>query len=240
MRIAPPLALLALASLHSCSASRYVFDVTQSYIPPATPDQPRNATTVKGEEFDALWERVIAFFATNQIPIDTLEKASGIVVAKRIVTSLADAATFADLGQIRTTAQQVREDLSPAQFEGSANASIVRATGNVTSRSNVGEPLVFNTKADYRLSIAFNVFVRRFAGGDAIEVAINSSVAADERITLVGGTTRWSPSKIENVDVAWLLKNEPLRQGAPAQPLPRSTGAFEKMFIQHVESGARR
>lgn len=50
------------------------------YLPARNP-APREATTV-GAPFDSTWTAVVGYFASRNIPIRTIEKASGIIVAE--------------------------------------------------------------------------------------------------------------------------------------------------------------
>ena len=60
------IAALGLASCATNSAQTFTFDNTRDI----------------GASYDNTWEAVISYFATNNIPIATLEKDSGLIVAK--------------------------------------------------------------------------------------------------------------------------------------------------------------
>lgn len=61
------------AALASCATAPEVYDFPKSRVVP--------------EGKDAVWERVVEFFAANNLSIKTIEKDSGIVAAERMITS---------------------------------------------------------------------------------------------------------------------------------------------------------
>jgi hypothetical protein len=84
------LAALAAISLTACAK-----------IPPAQPPGPaptREALTVNAS-FGRTWDAVIDYFARNNIPIRTIERASGIIAADAASVDAASAVEWADCGQ---------------------------------------------------------------------------------------------------------------------------------------------
>ncbi|WP_287011309.1 hypothetical protein [Brevundimonas sp.] len=67
------LAALALLGVAGCATAPATYDVKNSEVIPASQD--------------VVWERIVGFFATNNLSIKTIEKASGIIAAERIVGS---------------------------------------------------------------------------------------------------------------------------------------------------------
>lgn len=61
------------AALASCATAPEVYDFPKSRVVP--------------DGKDAVWERVVEFFAANNLSIKTIEKDSGIVAAERMITS---------------------------------------------------------------------------------------------------------------------------------------------------------
>jgi hypothetical protein len=51
-------------------------------IPPATPPTPTPKSTYVKAPFDAVWSAVVEYFADTRIPIQTIDKASGIIASK--------------------------------------------------------------------------------------------------------------------------------------------------------------
>lgn len=64
---------------------------------PPTPAPAREATQLAAG-FSTTWEAVIDHFAENNIPISTIERASGIIATERLSVSLQDSREFADCG----------------------------------------------------------------------------------------------------------------------------------------------
>ncbi len=89
----PLFAMLTLSAMVGCAT------------PPTTVATPRTATTVNAP-FERTWNAVIDVFAEKNIPIATLDKASGFIVADAqfVGASAKDAAEWADCGKygIRT------------------------------------------------------------------------------------------------------------------------------------------
>ena len=83
------IALLCVAAIASCAAPKeYVFENTLSK--PYSSEQ----------DFDIAWQKIIKFFATNQIQIQTLEKASGIISSSMLSISPSQAELWCDCGKM--------------------------------------------------------------------------------------------------------------------------------------------
>jgi hypothetical protein len=67
--------------------------------PPAQPPTPTD--TYIRAPFDTTWQRVIGFFADSRVPIQTIEKASGLIVSTKFRLSDEQTLVWADCGRGR-------------------------------------------------------------------------------------------------------------------------------------------
>lgn len=191
IRSIPLIVVLTCATLQSCTATRFAHQMIQSYSPAAPVEVERSAVFPRGR-FDQVWESVISFFATQQISIETVEKESGIIVAKRMLMASSDATGMASLGMLETERSLLKQTMEPAQFEGSANASVVRASGRVTKQETVASSVAQTSRvASYQVAVSFNVFVSRFSETE-LRVTINTSMTPSESLKLWCGWY-WRP-----------------------------------------------
>jgi hypothetical protein len=65
-------------------------------VPPPMPPVPSN--TYVHVPFDTAWQRAIGFFADSRIPIQTIEKASGLIVSTKMRLSSSQVQRWADCG----------------------------------------------------------------------------------------------------------------------------------------------
>jgi len=219
----------------SCTATRTAHEISQAYAPPKKPEV-ENSKTFKGASFDETWEAIISFFATRQISIETLEKESGIVVAKKMLTSGSDGDGIVRLGDVTTTRQILKQWLKPSQFAGSANPGVVRATGTVTKQEAVAGSVVKTVApAACRSSVSFNVFVSRFAE-EEMKVTINVDVSTVDAMELYSAWV-WR-DYLEGAPLATTPQLISLVRSHVApnvvNPEPVTTGALEQVFLDHL------
>lgn len=190
-RVVSTVVLVVVLALQSCSAYRYGHEIKQEYLAPE-PITVENSAEFQEGSFDRVWESVIAFFASEQISIDTVEKDSGIIVARKLLTATSVGDGLADLGQVRTRRVVRKQWLKPSGFAGSLNPSYVEATGTVTKEEDLAETAVEDVRsAFYKATVAFNVFVERFAD-NRVRMVVNVNLEAAEVLPLWSGWY-WRP-----------------------------------------------
>lgn len=226
------------ATLQSCQATRVAHQISQSYTAPQAVEID-TSETFPASQHNQVWEAVVQFFATVQVPIETIEKDSGIVVARKSLAPGSDGGGFVALGEVQTTCSLLKQSMSPNGFQGSANAAHVRATGTVTAQETVeSSRYATNATAAYRASISFNAFVARFTD-DEVRLTINVTVAPAESLELYSGW-HWrnnlptdaagnAASIIAGLQAAGV-------QPQKLEPTPVSTGKLEKMLLDHVRA----
>ena len=100
------------------------------YEPPPTP-QPRDATPVNAS-MGATWDAVIDLFASRNIPIRTIERASGIIATEALRVDPDDGALWADCGGVKGAIRAGRFHPNWAIYNvlvrGDSTRSTVRAT----------------------------------------------------------------------------------------------------------------
>lgn len=227
-----------LLSFCACTATRFAHQLKQTYSAPAVVDLERSANFPAGS-FDRVWESVIAFFSTRQISIETVEKESGIIVAKQMLTASSDGGGIALLGTVSTERAILKQTMTPSQFGGSANPSIVMATGTVSKQELVQRSLTTSTKpAMYQVAVSFNVFVSRFSEAE-LKVTINSTINPAERLQIWNGWY-WAPSLSSDTpgsedEIARSLMVHHV-QPTLVEAKPVSAGTLEKALIEHLRS----
>ncbi len=224
--------------LFGCTATRVVDEVNQKYIAPEERDFERSID-FDGVEYNRVWEVIIGFFASRQISIDTIEKDSGIVVAKKMISDRSDAEAIADLGIVKSRVRKVKQWLKPSQFAGSANYWVVQSTGTVTESKPIeGTQVESEEMPSFRVAVAFNVFVERFAGG-RLRTTINTSMETTQEVELYNGWA-WSGKNDSNSVANTSEIIQRLRPHLPPSrvvPRARSKGLFEKAFLDHLRKG---
>lgn len=230
------LLLLTLPLLASCSASRIAHQVQQEYVKPE-PVEFEKTITLDIESFDRTWESIIGFFATRQIPIETIEKDSGIIVAKKIAANEEESGLIARLGEIRTTTWMVRQSMSPSRFQGSMNYWVVRSTGKVTESDVIeGSREESSEMASYRVTLSFNVFVERF-GTDQVRTTINTIVTPGRKLLVTSGWVWDNKAPTDRTLSPPEILGRLGRHGVQPKaivPVPVSSGSLETQFLEHV------
>jgi hypothetical protein len=215
--------------------------MTQSYAPVEATEAERSVVFPR-ESFDRVWESVISFFATQQISIETVEKESGIIVAKKILTARSDGGGIAALGTVQTERSLLKQSMEPSRFEGSANASFVRATGRVTAQETVASSICRSSRgASYQVAVSFNVFVARFSETE-VRVTINVNMTPVEPLQLWRGWY-WRPELSTSVpgDESSIATGLAACGVSPVkvEASPVTTGALERSLFDHLRQQVR-
>jgi hypothetical protein len=231
------LVVVACASMQSCTATRFAHQINQKYSPAAPVEVERTAVFPRGT-FDRVWESVISFFATQQISIETVEKESGIIVARRMLMASTDGAGMAALGMIETERALLKQTMEPTQFAGSANSSIVRATGRIAKQEVVASSVVRTSQgASYQVAVSFNVFVSRFSETE-LRVTINTSMTPGEPLRLWCGWY-WVPELSTDTPGGEAVMAAGLAsQGMPptvVEARPVSNGSLEESLLAYLK-----
>jgi hypothetical protein len=210
--------------------------MSQQYVADSPVEIERSVTFAHGS-FDRVWESVISFFATQQISIETVEKESGIIVAKRMLMASSNGEGIVSLGTIKSERSLLKQKLEPVQFEGSANASIVRSTGRIMREETIKPSIARSSRrASYQVAVSFNVFVARFSETE-VRLTINTSISPAEPLKLWCGWY-WRPDLREDVpgDEATIAMGL-ASSGVPPQLVeasPVSNGTLEKALLDYV------
>ena len=170
-----------------------------------------------------------------------MEKESGIIVAKKMLTADSNGDGMAALGNIVSERSLLKQWLEPSQFAGSANPGVVRSTGTVTREEPIADSVVHSTRpATYRVAISFNVFVARFSESE-LRVTVNVSMTAADSIQLSTGWF-WRPGLSEEAPgsegeiIAGLVAAGVAPIVVEAKPL--STGSLERALLDYVRQRA--
>ena len=109
--------------------------------------------------YDKVWEGVISYFAENNISIETLEKDSGIVVAKKMIANSNEVKEAFDTGYMKNETFLVKDTYQNPTFSGMANPSYVRRHWRLVSSDStiISES---QNPVNCRLNVKFNVFVK--------------------------------------------------------------------------------
>jgi hypothetical protein len=94
---------------------------------PPPPAEPRDATSVSAS-IDETWDAVIDLFATRNIPIRTIERASGIIATEGLSVDSADGLKWADCGQVGPRLIPANNAIYNVLVRGDSANSSVRAT----------------------------------------------------------------------------------------------------------------
>jgi hypothetical protein len=133
--------VLVLVSLAACT----------TYTAP-TPAPERQPTAVVAP-FDSTWQAVIDVFATRNIPIATIDKSSGIIVAQRLAVGATDALKYANCGVVETLGQRAPYYATGGDFNvlvrSSGDGSTVRVTASWRSEGGERSPMACQTTGQF-------------------------------------------------------------------------------------------
>ena len=108
-------------------------------IPPREPSPP--ADHYVRAPLDTVWQRIVTYFADSRIPIQTIDRGSGLIASTRFQLPLSLAESWADCGRASTgepTLAKLRAINNLPTFTADFNV-LVRARGDSTAvRSNIG------------------------------------------------------------------------------------------------------
>jgi len=150
--------LLLLIFVSGCSKTYTTTWNNLTYIPP-------NISNYENKKdfhasYDQVWEGVISYFAENNISIETLEKDSGIVVAKKMIANSNAVKEMFDTGYMKSETCSVENTYENPTFVGIINPTYVtRHWRHVSS----DETIISESQnpVNCRLNVKFNVFVRK-------------------------------------------------------------------------------
>jgi len=94
----------ALIAMTACTACT-------TMIPPGPPIPERQPAVVSAP-FDRTWEAAIDVFASANLPIETLDKASGLLVPRQAIYTAGDT-SYADCGVLHPNSKEYREPIGP-------------------------------------------------------------------------------------------------------------------------------
>ena len=94
---------------------------------PPPPAEPRDATSVSAS-MDETWDAVIDLFASRNIPIRTIERASGIIATEGLSVDSADGLKWADCGRVGPKSIPANNAIYNVLVRGDSANSSVRAT----------------------------------------------------------------------------------------------------------------
>lgn len=233
------LALLVLcgALCTSCTVTRTSYLIEQSYRAPEA-DPPQASRIFSAASFDAVWESVVRFFAERHHTIATIEKDSGIIVARRATGRSRQLPTVL-AGEIETTVREFRDIVTADQWEGSMNPSFVRAHGKLKERSPADrEPEVWRSRADYGVSIAWNIHVERTGAEEGVRVTVNALLEPTESLAVHNGYYIPQDGERGMAGPEALFHYEQHFRGVPdlVMPTPLSNGQFETAILDYIES----
>lgn len=117
-----------------------------SQVPPRTYPSPEPATI--SASFERTWSAVIDHFAEKSVPIRTIEKASGIIVAEQLSVSSGYGQVIADCGM---TAVGIPWDVLSASYNVRVQGDTVRSTIRVTAmfRPEIASTYPCNSRGNY-------------------------------------------------------------------------------------------
>lgn len=121
-----------------------------SYTPPAPPPAPQQH--VVHVLFDSAWTETVAFLTAAKLPIQTIERSSGLLASHGFRMTSADSAQWLDCGKINQTVFETRPDRLRmlgdftvyVRDQGDSVTVIVNLTGIVTDRTSVSAPAEHN------------------------------------------------------------------------------------------------
>lgn len=160
----------------------YRDDSFQEYVPPKL-IKIENERTYRAK-FNKVWESIISFFAYSNIPIKTLEKDSGIIVAEKTLDDVREIEDLVDVGLLRVTTRTYKVTKNNPEW-----LDTCRAMGyyvnpysyeNELSRQLYQETT--HTKdLDVKVLSTFNIFARKVRSGTNVSVNIDYKILSDSK-----------------------------------------------------------
>ena len=157
-----------------CGCTTYRYSNRQEFVYLASQQRQINNQRTFDATFDKVWEAIVAYFAKNNISIETIEKASGIIAAQKIFSTAQEAIQYVDPGLVKVRDIEIKEKMQPREYFGSANPDYIRRYGKVVG---VEERIIreHDIPANYGLILKFNVFCKK-EDGNKINVQINTEL----------------------------------------------------------------
>ena len=176
-------------------------EISSKYIAP----QEKEITKNKSFEvsYDEVWEAIMAYFAFNNIPIKTVEKESGIIVAERTLDKSQDLKKMVDTGYLQVKKEKYREKMvSPPGVmctqEGwnYLDPEYLKQYGRVESSEKINENLT-QEKINADITSTYNIFARKRSDGVNVSVNINFKIIGNNKNYKVI-STGWFEEQILN------------------------------------------
>ena len=149
MRALTPLAALCLVAV-GCA----------TVVPPAAPPPPKESFVAA--PFDTVWQRAVAFFANSRVPIQTIEKSSGLIASTRFQMPFDQIEAWADCGNASSGGSTI------ARLKAINNLPTVLADFNVLLRP-VGDSTAV------RVNLGYSATVRAPAGMVQLQCVTNGA-----------------------------------------------------------------
>lgn len=219
---APTLVGVVLSALCGCSATRTVHEVSQTYEPPLS--RPRPVLRSYAEStFDKVWPAVIDTFIDQALPIEAVDRQSGVIVARRPYVLGEDPLELAETGSVRSVVQAVRQEVRQDRAA-DRSAGEVLATGRVLSSEPLGESFESMDRPRFRLDAVLTVIVRQFEQSTEVRVLVHFDPVDDLRLR-EGVSSREADAEFLDV------RNDPRLPSRIVRPVPVSRGALERAFL---------
>lgn len=178
--------LIIVVLTSGCSAVRYQHQTGYDYEPPSS------VSVKKSKEYkvslDEAWKAAVAVFATNNFQIKTMDKDSGIIAAEAFYNP-SDMIDMVHPGRTIIIEYEMKEQMAPNGFVGSANPSYIRQNGVVTD-SETYEVSRSTRESKYPVTAFLNLFLEE--SDNTVRINVNTKFQSNER---VGGKV---PSPVSN------------------------------------------
>lgn len=144
----------------TAKSAALLISVACSQAPPQTYPSPELATV--DASFERTWSAVIDHFAEKAVPVRTIEKASGLIVAEQMTVATEYGRTIADCG---TSAVGIPWDVLSASYNVRVHGDSLRSTVRVTAvfRPEVASTFPCNSRGVYERDLM--AFVKSRAEG---------------------------------------------------------------------------
>jgi hypothetical protein len=129
-------------------------------VPPPAPPAPQE--TYVAAPFDTVWQRAVAFFANSRVPIQAIEKGSGLIASTRFQMPFDQVEAWADCGNASTGGSTI------ARLKAINNLPTVLADFNVLLR-----PVRDSTAV--RVNLGYSATVRAPAGMVPLQCVTNGT-----------------------------------------------------------------
>lgn len=122
-------------------------------------------------KYDEVWESVVHSFASKNIPIKTLEKVSGIIVAEKMIDLSSEIEILVDVGYIEKKTNTHREIYLCSLWSASFSDEEVRTKCKLKEKGNI--PTEKRARIEEDIMTVYNVFAIKAKSG--VSVTVNTS-----------------------------------------------------------------